>query len=364
MVKPDEMLLLKSILEKDDGAALSHYTKWTEIVDFDKIEGGSFYLLPLLYKRLSVMSKPVPNLLKLKGFYLQSLFKNSRLFHRFFLILAEMNKMEIPVILLKGMALAAAYYEDVGTRAMNDIDFLVREQDVEKTLQFLKMRGWQSVLGSKLNKPSKHIHSLDLRNQEGYELDVHWRAFYQCSWDGADLPIWDHAEEVVFRGVTIRILNPTQQIIHNCAHGVRWNAISSIRWIVDVMKILEKRSSSINWELLISESSARNLSLTMLHTLSFLKSEFHGDIPEDVLKRLNQLPKDTREIRLFEVLTSPPKPGNVIRKKWLIHSYSVGNISVWKKVVLFPGFLREALYQVPDYTRRKIKEKLDKRRSA
>lgn len=363
MVKPDEMLLLKSILEKDDGAALSHYLKWTEIVDFDKIEGGSFYLLPLLYKRLSVMSKPVPHLLKLKGIYLQSLFKNSQLFHRFFLILAEMKKMEIPVILLKGMALAAAYYEDVGTRAMNDIDFLVREQDVEKTLQFLKMRGWQSVLGSKLNKPSKHIHSLDLRNQEGYELDVHWRAFYQCSWDGADLSLWEHADEVVFKGATLSILNPTQQIIHNCAHGVRWNAISSIRWIVDVMKILEKRSSSINWELLISESSARNLSLTMLHTLSFLKTEFHGDIPEDVLKRLNQLPKDTQEIRLFEALTLPPNAGNVIRKKWLIHSYSVGNISVWKKVVLFPGFLREALYQVPDYTRKKIKEKIKKRHS-
>jgi hypothetical protein len=73
----------------------------------------------------------------------------------------------------------------------------------------------------------------------------------------------------------------------------------------------------------------------------------------------HQLPKDTREIRLFEVLTSPPKPGNVIRKKRLIHSYSVGNISVWKKVVLFPGFLKEALYQVPDCTRKRIKEKLN-----
>jgi hypothetical protein len=364
MVKTDELLLLHAILEKEDSKALEYYTQWAALVNLNHVEGGSFRLLPLLYKRIAKIGETVPHIARLKGIYLQSLYKNSLLFHRFFSILAELEKMGIRVILLKGIALAAAYYEDVGSRPMNDVDLLVREEDAGKTLRFLKAQGWQSTLGSNLSKPAKHIHSLDLRNQEGLELDVHWRVFYQCSWDGADLELWDQTEDFAFKGANIRILNPTQQILHHCAHGICWNAISSIRWIVDVMKILEKRGSSVNWELLVSDASARNISLTMLHSLSFLKSEFHADIPVDVLNRLNQLPKDSQEIHLFEVLTSPPSPVNIIRKKWLIHSYSLGSAPFWRKAALFPNFLRKAFYQVPFYVQKRIRKKLASRHSA
>jgi len=358
MVKPDELLLLHAILEKSDSKAIAYYEQWTEAVDFEKVEGGNFRLLPLLYKRLAQTNQPVSHLNRLKGIYRQSLYRNSMLFHRAFLILAELEKMGVEVVLLKGMAIVVAYYKDIGARPMNDVDLLVREEDVQKTLQFLKVQGWQSVSGSRLSKPVKHIHSLDLRNKEGYELDVHWRAFYQCSWDMADKALWEQTEEVAFKGSTIKILNPTQQILHNCAHGIRWNAISSIRWVVDVMKILENRASSINWESLVSEAAARNLSLTMFYTLSYLKSEFHADLPDDILKRLNQLPKDSQEISLFKVLTTPPHLGNIIYKKWLIHSYSMGNVSFWEKAALFPDFLRKALYQVPPYILKKISPKL------
>ena len=363
MVKPDELLLLHAILDKSDSTAFAYYTKWSETINFDKVEGGSYGLLPLLYKRLATTGLSGTHLNKLKGIYRQSLYKNSLLSHKAFSVLAELKKMGVPVILLKGTALVAAYYEDIGSRPMSDVDFLVREQDVEKTLRFLKDWGWQSKDGCSLNRPAKHIHSLDMINQEGYGLDVHWSAFYQCSWDGADLALWEQTEDVAFKDATIRILNPTQQILHNCAHGVRWNAVSSIRWIVDVMKILEKRSGSINWESLVSEASARKLSLTMLYALSFLKSTFNADIPGNVLEKLNQMPKDSQELRFFKVLTSPPSLGNIIRKKWFVHSYSMGDVSFWEKAVFFPGFLKKALYQAPFYVRKRIREKLTQRHS-
>ena len=364
MVKPDELLLLHAILEKSDSTAFAYYTKWSETINFDKVEGGSFRLLPLLYKRLASTGQSVPILNKLKGIYRQSLYRNSMLFHRAFTVLAELEKMGVPVILLKGTALVAAYYEDIGARPMTDVDFLVREKDVEKTLQFLKAQKWKSVSGAKLNKPAKHIHSLDLQSPDGYELDVHWHAFYQCSWDGADVALWEQAETVAFKGLSIRILNPTQQILHNCSHGVRWNTLSSIRWVVDVLKIMEKKAPLIDWELLVSEAVVRNLTLTMLHTLSFLKSEFHANIPDEVLNRLKVLPKDSRELSLFKVLTSPPRLGNIIYKKWLIHSYSMGDVSFWKKAAFFPDFLSKAFYQVPFYLRKRIREKLTQRHPA
>ena len=50
MVKPEELLLLHAILEKSDSKALSYFEQWIEVVEFDKVEVGSFRLLPLMYK--------------------------------------------------------------------------------------------------------------------------------------------------------------------------------------------------------------------------------------------------------------------------------------------------------------------------
>jgi Uncharacterised nucleotidyltransferase len=362
MVKPEELLLLYAILEKNDSMALAYFTQWTQTVDFSNVEGGSFRLLPLLYKRVAKIGQPIPHLNRLKGIYRQSLYTNSMLFHKAFAVLAELEKMGVPIILLKGTALIVAYYEDIGARPMTDVDLLVPEKDVERTLRFLKEQGWHSSHGLSLNKAAKHIHSHHLQSPDGYELDVHWRVFYQCSWDEADLTLWEQTETVSFKGVNIKILNPTLQILHNCSHGVRWNLLSSIRWIVDLLKIIEKRANSIDWELLVSEAAERKLTVTMLHALSFLNSKFNAGIPEEVLNSLAALRKDSQELRLFEILTSPPRFGDMSHK-WLIHSYGLGPAPFWKKATLFPDFLKnawelQALYQLPFYVLKRIIQKI------
>ncbi len=367
MIKAEEILLLHAILEKNDSAALSYFEQWTEAVEFDNVEIGSVRLLPLLYKRMASTSHPVPHLNKLKGIYRKALYRNSLLFHKTFPVLAELEKMGIPVILLKGTALVAAYYEDIGARPMDDVDFLVREEDLEKTLLFFDQLGWQRKYGHSINKPVKHIQGFGLLSPEGYGLDIHWRVFYQCPWDGADLELWKQSETIDFRGLSMRILNPTLQIMHNCSHGVRWNSVSSIRWIVDVLKIMEKRADAIDWKLLVSESANRKLSLTMLHALRFLNSQFIAGIPDDILNRLSALPKDPREYRLFQILNSPPCFGNMNRR-WIMHSYSMDEAPFWKKIALFPDFLKnvwglQARYQLPFYVLKRIWQKLAERYS-
>ncbi|MCK7475282.1 MAG: hypothetical protein MZV49_21375 [Rhodopseudomonas palustris] len=93
--------------------------------------------------------------------------------------------------------------------------------------------------------------------------------------------------------------------------------------------------------------------MTMLHGLSFLNSKFDAKIPEQVLSRLAALPKDPQEIRLFQILTSPPRFGNM-RHKWLIHSYGMGPAPFWEKAALFPEYLKnewelQSVRQLPLY---------------
>jgi hypothetical protein len=173
---------------------------------------------------------------------------------------------------------------------------------------------------------------------------------------------WQQTETVTFKGLNIRLLNPTHQILHNCVHGVSWNSLSSIRWIVDVMMILEKRADEVDWELLVSEAAKRKLTAPMLHALSFLNSKFNANIPEEILSRLIVLPKDPQELRLFEKLTSPARFINM-DLHWLMHSYSLGPAPFWKKAVLFPEYLKEmwnlqSIFQLPFFGIKRLIEKL------
>ena len=50
-VDESQFLLLKAIIP-DESGPLPHYAHWRDSIDFDNLDGGSFRLLPMLYKRL------------------------------------------------------------------------------------------------------------------------------------------------------------------------------------------------------------------------------------------------------------------------------------------------------------------------
>jgi hypothetical protein len=93
-----------------------------------------------------------------------------------------------------------------------------------------------------------------------------------------------------------------------------------------------------------------------------LRSEFDAGIPEEVLVRLDQMPRDTREIRLFGALTSPPRLDRILQKKWIIHGLSMRDASLWKKAALFPAFLQKDFYEAPFLVGERIKAWADRRR--
>lgn len=67
---------------------------------------------------------------------------NSRIFSNHTLLHGIMQEAGIPYTILKGAA-SAYYYPDPIFRAMGDVDFLVREEDIPKATEVLKQRGFK-----------------------------------------------------------------------------------------------------------------------------------------------------------------------------------------------------------------------------
>ena len=108
------------------------HEEWRQLLELAWQNG----LGPLLYSRLKVLlsdNKIAPEITKqLRHTYIENSARNTLFYHELSKILEALNKVNIPVILLKGAYLAEKIYEDIALRPMLDIDLLLRKKDLAK----------------------------------------------------------------------------------------------------------------------------------------------------------------------------------------------------------------------------------------
>jgi len=343
-IKESERLLLHAILEKDDALAMQFYEEWTKAVPLDQVEGGSFRLVPMLYKRLSELRADFIDKDRIAGIYKYSLYRNHMLFRHCLPALEEIKERGIDMIVLKGAALTAAYYKDYGIRPMTDIDILVEEKKISIVVDILKNLGWTLEEETSINKLIKAFHAVHMIHGDGYTMDVHW-AISDYWFRQAKGPKNRFATETAsLSGCEIKILAPVYQLLHNAVHGVMWNEMSSVRWIADTVVILKNRESDIDWELFIREAEKEKLSYALENILKFLIDEFNVNIPETVIRQLESAAKDKNEIEFFRCVSKRPGFLNM-KSKWLAYSQANRNElenKIWIiKCFLFAEYLKE-----------------------
>lgn len=328
-----EQLLKALVTEGEEG--LEHARQWLEDIDLEKVDGGSYRLIPMLYKKLicfGAEGMSGDKLGRIKGIYRYYFYKNNLILHQIEKILRALNEAGIRFMLLKGAALImGGFYADYALRPMNDIDILVDKENMDDVLKVFTRFGWR--------KHSLVGHAITLINDEKNELDLHWYALNQCSQDGIDADLWRYAQDVDFKGISVLVPSPTDQIWYNCAHGFRYNTLPPIRWIVDVKTVLDKCPESVEWQRLIAETQKRRLTITLLQTLLYFDSLAPGRVPEWVTEELGQLPVSKSEKNLYEVLC---REQSTFPLHWALHSNYNDDKSFIFKVVTFPAYIRVA----------------------
>lgn len=147
-----------------------------------------------------------------------------------------LNRANIPVMLLKGLALQ--YYYAVGyTRMMGDFDIAVPEEKYKDAINLLKDKN--SVYNGEVTNYHGEIKYGDK------SLDIHWWIFKNNGEKGTD--IWDRAKQIDFFGTKVYVMCPQDMFIHQLDNrsrdvfsGVylkrRLNWVFDCRCILDFMK--------------------------------------------------------------------------------------------------------------------------------
>ncbi|MFO1055862.1 MAG: nucleotidyltransferase family protein [Dongiaceae bacterium] len=288
---PDqERLLAAALVEGPAGLAA-----WEEVarsLDLDGPDFGASMVLPLLFRRLKAQGVEDSRLGIFKGIHRRNWVRNERLLHAAWPVLGHLAARGIEVALLKGAALLATSYADLGLRYMADVDILVPTADRRRAIDALGECGFVPVDGFSPDAVDAIMPattpSYGFRNAAGLSVDLHWNVLHQSRQPDADAAFWAAARRLEFRGLPIRVLDPSDQLLHVLAHGVRWNAMAPLRWVLDAAIVIGGTPGGPDWARLAEQARLRRLAVPIGRALGYLRRRYALPVPQETLDALRR----------------------------------------------------------------------------
>jgi hypothetical protein len=282
---PTHLSLIKAALWQGEGA-LAAWSEWRSAVDLSQpLDPITLCLLPLLYWNMHAHGEAGGEMLRLKGLYRHAWYTNNQLLHDLYPLLRDLHRAGFRLLFLKGVPLAQLYYQRLGARPMNDIDFLVPLDQVEDVLAFMDARGhvrdWPQPHGG-----TEYRHAMPYR-VGSYEIDIHRHLLRDCADPRLTERIWAEAESFSLDGLGVLAPAPTDMLFHQIMHGLRWNEVPSLRWIPDAWTIIQRRARDIDWRRLTQLCKEFAFCRRARLALEFLREELRADVPRWVLESLS-----------------------------------------------------------------------------
>jgi hypothetical protein len=245
-------------------------------------------ILPLLYYQLTQFNKdikiPTSIMSLLKRYYFQYSLENTQTFYDLSKIIKEANSSNIPVIVLKGAALAELIYPKIALRPMCDLDLLVKSEDIRRFQELLLKLGWDCLQSRKIVD-----NYIPRNNALGYKkyglfIDLHPKIK-----ELPDLNPWINAVPIEIDSNNTLVLCPDDLILFHCVHlykHINNDIFAELIKFYDIILILRKYKDNINWDYIIQKSYANQCEHITHCILSFIKTDLGEDVPIDVLDRL------------------------------------------------------------------------------
>lgn len=202
-------------------------------------------------------------------------------------IAASLAEARIPLMVLKGMALAYIAYPNPYCRSMSDVDLLVRRADLEKAAELVRGLGFHEATEVDLMErfrpatESRDCFAM-ISSDDQVQIEIHGflPSLAQFGIDSDSL--WERSLPATLGGVQVRVLCPEDFLQHICLHiGPYHHYLGSLQGLLDVRFHVEKYGKEVDWAGL-AERSRRNGSWTWVYLTLWLARELLGaPVPAD-----------------------------------------------------------------------------------
>ena len=260
--------------------------------------------------------------------------RNMLLLRELALILRRLDRARVPVIVLKGAALAETVYGNVSLRPMGDVDLLVQRRDQETACRAILELGYS--LGRVETHPgalAEHENEMVLykASRVGVSVDLHWSLFDSPYYQGGIAMdwFWETAQPASIGGVAARVLGPEALIIHLCGHLALHHGAAGLLWWHDIAEVLAFHRDRIEWSELSSRTQQYGLLLAVRHILPRVVEEWQVPMPAEALEALVSGQPSAEERRVFAQLSAAERPAG--RRFWT----DLATMSGWRPRLRF-----------------------------
>jgi hypothetical protein len=212
------------------------------------------HVAALAFCRLKAIRKTIPpGLLEyLRQRFYEISARNYRLAKELVGITRLFQEHRIPVLAYKGPTVAMVSYGNLALRQYQDIDLLIRSEDVRNAVGLLTRCGFEIEPFSCQPENAKQVsrnHVIALAApHKSYFVDLHWRlAQDRAQAFCPDLrDMWDRAEAIQLPHGRVFTLCREDLFLALCFHGIkhRW---CRLKWLFDIAEML-RSADSMNWD--------------------------------------------------------------------------------------------------------------------
>ena len=295
--------VLNTILLPDASARESWLALRPDLSLHDLWDAEVYRSLPLVLRALRRLAIDDPDLPMMEGIAKRAWYANQVLTRSTAPVVATLEDAGIPTMLLKGMPIALAYYDDLSLRPMGDVDVMVQPAQRVHAMDVLASAGWRA---------REHVdpainHGVGFVHPDGGAFDLHWQPSVTWVLHRDDVVaadgMWARAVSLDFGGVRTRMPCPADMLIHVCIHGAWANSGAAIRWITDATCVMRTAETQLDWDLVVERIARHRLGLQMAGALRYL-SQFGGPgVPAYVRDAADMMPSTGRERRHHRIST-------------------------------------------------------------
>lgn len=280
-------IIARQTLSGDDAAWLEENIKksidWPVVID-KAIEEG---LAPFLYfhcRNLGILT----NLPKSSRKLLARIYAETSLINQHMMKVLEdlrefLKKYKVPVIVLKGAALLELVYSDIGLRPMEDIDLMVRPENLDDMRKILKDMGFSSNQFYP-NTYKRGIISIDLHTDF---LSTHRirsrREIMNIQYED----VWTRAISLRDNHSSLFRLSLYDNLISLSSHLLK-HGFRRLIWFVDIKESIERNREKIDWSDLIQYFRGVRADRVLLYFLLLAKHLLEMNVPDHVLNSLGK----------------------------------------------------------------------------
>ena len=263
---------------------LNRPLRWPSLLERADREG----VLPLLYRNLASLGFPgTPAEVReeLEAAYRDNAARNSLLAHELARLLTVLDSAEVPVIPLKGVALAESLYGDSALRVCSDVDILVPHSAARRALDTVRAMGYRPEFDDPFFLALLLRNNIELaltrrpRTLE-YALDLHWG----LAWPGARervalKELWGAARRSTFGGAPAWEMSREWELLFLALHAARhrWRLL---KWLVDIDAFCAR--GGIDWAVVLDTARRLGWEAALRVSLAACETLFGTPLPDEL----------------------------------------------------------------------------------